>query len=248
MDMKRKLILIIGMAVLLPASLFAETANFTFDNNVALNMVRGEIQAPIETTRFQIGAVVGHLEIDTDKLSKTKGTIKIDLSAIKSYSFDSEGKNEKQTQHMKNWFEIGPDVSEEVRMKNRWAVFNIKKIADVAPENMAAATTFTDEIGTGRAFQITAEGDLVVHGISKEKTVELSVVIYDIPAEGQRYKEAKRVAMLRTRSPLRVSMKEHDVKPRDAAGTFAAKALSVIGLKISDEVQISLDLRAYQPK
>ena len=47
-----------------------------------------------------------------------------------------------------------------------------------------------------------------------------------------------------TTQPLKISLKEHDVKPRDLAGKFLSGALEKIGQKIDDTVQVSLDLTA----
>ena len=49
--------------LLVPASIQASTVDFKFDDSVAFSMVRGEIQAPIETTRFQIGGAQGDLKV-----------------------------------------------------------------------------------------------------------------------------------------------------------------------------------------
>jgi len=44
--------------------------------------------------------------------------------------------------------------------------------------------------------------------------------------------------------PLRLSLKEHDVKPRDLAGKFLQGALEKVGVKIVDEVQLTLRFKA----
>jgi len=247
--MKRILIPLMAIFFFIaPTTLLAESATFTFDNKVALSMVRGEIPAPIETTRFQNDSISGSLTVDFNDLTKTRGTVKIDLTAIQSMTFGDAGKNKTQTEHMMNWFEIGPDIAADVRNKNRWVTFKINKISSAVPQSIKQAKPLTDEIGTAHAFKITAKGDLTVHGITKPKTVELSIVIYNVNPAGNRYKEAKRIVVLRTRSPLGVSLNEHDVKPRDTGGKFLAKALSVVGLKIADTAEISLDLRGFQAK
>jgi hypothetical protein len=56
--------------------------------------------------------------------------------------------------------------------------------------------------------------------------------------------DAPTLARVVTAAPLVVSLKEHDVKPRDLAGKFLSGALEKIGQKIDDSVQISLDLTA----
>lgn len=247
--MKKVLLIQLWLILLIaPLAAAAETADFVFEDDMALNMVRGEIQAPIETTRFQLGGATGELKVDLDDLKKTSGTIKIDLLNIKSYSFADPDKNSKQTEHMLNWFEIGPDVDQKTREKNRWAEFKINKITKAEPSSLKAAKSFSDEIGTGYFFNITATGELTVHGIKSPKTVELAVSIWNVDPAGKRYTKAKRVMLMRTVKPIEISMKQHDVKPRDTTGQFLSKALSVVGLKIADEVLISFDLRAVEIK
>jgi len=225
----------------------AETI-FEFDNTVAINMVRVEISAPIETTRAQEDAVQGKLIVDLENPAKTHGQVKVDLFDLTSFSFSDPKKNAAQTEHMKNWFEVGPDVSTTLREKNRWAIFDIKKIIHVEPASLQSSPAFHDKIGMGHAFKLTAEGDFTLHNITKSKTVDLDVILYDVKKGGPLYQGAKRILMMRTRSPLHVSLKAHEVQPRDATGKFLAGALSTVGLKISDDAQVSLDLRAYEPK
>lgn len=231
---------------LFPNLLKAETV-FEFDNAVAMNMVRVEIPAPIETTRAQEDAVRGRLTVDLENPAKTRGQVKVDLLNLASFSFADPKKNATQTEHMKNWFEIGPDVSAPLREKNRWAIFDIKKITRVEPASLQSSPAFDDEIGRGHAFKLTAEGNFTLHGITKPKTADLDVILYDVKKGGARYQGAKRILLMRSRSPLHVSLKEHEVHPRDATGKFLAGALSAVGLKISDDAQVSLDLRAYEP-
>lgn len=235
-------------AVFMPGLLHGETAHFGFSSGIALNMVRIEIPAPLETTRAQLSGVRGMLDVDLNAPQKTVGTIEADLSGIMSTSFTDPDKNETQTEHMRNWFEIGEDVSPAIREKNQWAKFAIQKVSKVDPPSIDKVPTFTDEIGTGRRFKITAEGDFTVHGITKPKTVELEATLYDVKPGGPRYQEAQRVLMLRTSRPIPISLKEHDVKPRDTTGKFLSTALKAVGLKLSDEAQVSLDLRAVQAK
>ena len=56
--------------------------------------------------------------------------------------------------------------------------------------------------------------------------------------------EAPTLVRVVTAEPVRVSLKEHDVKPRDLAGKFLSGALEKVGQKIDDSVQLSLDLTA----
>lgn len=234
--------------VLCPAALRAEMTHFGFNGSVAQSMVKIEIPAPLETTRAQLSGVRGMLDVDLSDPLKTGGAIEADLTGIQGYSFTDPDKNKTQTEHMHNWFEIGEDVSAAVREKNQWVKFVIKKVVKVDPPSPTKAPTFTDDIGTGRRFKITAEGDFTVHGITSPKTVELEATLYEVKPGGTQYQDAQRVLMLRTAKPFVVSLKEHDIKPRDTTGKFLNGALQIVGLKLSDEAQVSLDLRAVQAK
>jgi polyisoprenoid-binding protein YceI len=248
--MKRSALAFISLSAafsLAPLTSRAEVVHFGF-NPAAMNMVKIEIPAPLETTRAQLSGVRGMLDIDLADPMKTAGSIEADLSGIKSHSFTDQDKNDTQTEHMHNWFEIGGDVPAAQREKNQWARFTITKIEKVDPPAVDKAATFTDDIGTGRRFKITAGGDFTVHGVTKPKVVELDATLYDVKAGSPQFKDAQRVLILHTEKPFVVSLKEHDVKPRDTTGKFLAGALQVVGLKLSDEAQVSLDLRAVQAK
>ncbi|HEX5037275.1 MAG TPA: YceI family protein [bacterium] len=233
------------LAVAPPAR--AEMSHFSFGGG-ALSMVKIEIPAPLETTKAQLSGVKGVLDVDMTDLSKTAGSIDVDLTGIKGYSFTDQDKNDTQTEHMKNWFEIGEDVNAATRAKNQFAKFTITKVIKADPPSLAKASTFSDDLGAGRKFKIVAQGDFTVHGVTKPKTVELDATLYDLKDGNAQFKDAQRVLMLRTAKPFIVSLKEHDVKPRDTGGKFLSTALKVVGLKLGDDAQVSLDLRAIQPK
>jgi len=208
-------------SVAVMSSAKADTVNLGFDSKLGANLVKIEIPAPLETTRAQIGVVRGQLSVDPADPMKTTGTIEADLSDIQSHSFEDQDKNKTQTEHMHNWFEIGGDVTPDVREKNRWAKFVITKILKA------------EAIPNTKKYAVQAQGDFTVHGITKPKTVDLEITVDD----------AKKPVAIVTKKPFVVSLKEHDVKPRDTTGKFLDGALKVVGLKLSDEAQVSLDLK-----
>ena len=89
----------------------------------------------------------------------------------------------------------------------------------------------------GSPIAVRVTGDMWIHGVSAPKTVAATVT-FTGPAD------APTAVHVVTTAPLPVSLKEHDVKPRDLAGKFLSGALEKIGQKIDDSVQISLDLTA----
>jgi hypothetical protein len=88
---------------------------------------------------------------------------------------------------------------------------------------------------------LTARGDLWIHGVSSPKTVKLIARFEGAPG-------APSGVHVTTAEPLRLSLREHDIKPRDIAGKFLNGALEKVGKKIDDTVQVSLDLFARNSK
>ena len=234
------------VALLSTPTLYAETVTFEFDPKVALSMARFEIPAPLETTRGQVDTIKGSIVIDFDHPENTTGTIEADMTAVKVSTFSEEEKNKLQGEHMVNWFEAGNDVSEAKREQNRWIKFKLTKVVSVIPPAFKDSVGVQDEIGKAHAVRIVAQGDLTAHGVTKPKTVNLDLIIYEVTRK--RYPEAKYVMLIRTQKPIEVSLKEHDIKPRDTSGKFLSSALSVVGLKLSDTALVTLDLRPYVKK
>lgn len=195
------------------------------------------IDAPLEKIKGKATKYRGNLEIDPAKLSATKGQIEVDLKTLKTATFDDAGKNEKQTEHAQNWFELGNDVEAKQRGENQWVRFTIRSVKATGPDDIAQVK----EADGARTVEITAEGDLWLHGVSVPKTVKLSVAFSGAA-------NAPTSIQIKTVAPVEVSLKAHDVKPRDVAGKFLQGTLEKIGQKLDDKVQVSLDFSAAPKK
>jgi len=195
------------------------------------------IDAPLEKIKGTATSFRGTLDIDPAKLSATRGQIDVDLKTLKTSTFDDAGKNETQTGHTHNWLELGNDVDAKQRAENQWARFTIRSVKSAGAESI----TQVKEADGARTVEVTAEGDLWLHGVSVPKTVRLSVAFRGAP-------EAPTTVQIKTLEPIAVSLKGHDVKPRDIAGKFLQGTLEKVGQKIDDKVQISLDFSATPKK
>jgi polyisoprenoid-binding protein YceI len=185
------------------------------------------IDAPLEKIKGRSSKVRGSLDVDPQNLKASKGQIEVDLDDLKTETFDDADKNKSQTEHTQNWLEIGKDVEAKRREENRWARFTIKSVDETSSPKAAGNAPVT----------IKASGDMWLHGVSTPKSVVVTVTFSGPP-------DAPTLARVVTAQPVRISLKEHDVKPRDLAGKFLAGALEKIGQKIDDAVEISLDLTA----
>jgi polyisoprenoid-binding protein YceI len=191
------------------------------------------IDAPLEKIKGRSTKVRGNLDVDPANLKTGKGRIEVDLDDLKTETFGDGDKDTSQTGHAKNWLEIGPDVEAKRREENRWVRFTINAIDDANPTKLAAAEAKNGQ----RGVTLQASGDLWLHGVSSSKKVNVALTLDGSP-------EAPTAIRIVTSQPLKLSLKEHDVKPRDLAGKFLSGALEKVGQKIDDTVQISLDLTA----
>ncbi len=194
------------------------------------------IDAPLEKIKGHSGKVRGEITVDPSNLMTTRGEVDVDLMDLVTETFDDASKNVAQTGHAHNWLEIGDDVEAMRREENRFARFTIRSVDEVSSKLVEAA-----EKNGERSVTVTGQGDLWVHGVSSPTTVKLVAMFQGPP-------DAPTGLHLTTAEPLKLSLKEHDVKPRDVAGKFLNGALEKVGKKIDDTVQISLDLTAPKAK
>jgi polyisoprenoid-binding protein YceI len=194
------------------------------------------IDAPLEKIKGHSGRVRGEITVDPTDLMTTRGEVDVDLMDLVTETFADASKNATQTGHAHNWLEIGDDVESMRRDENRYARFTIRSIDEVSSKLADAPETNGE-----RTVMVSAKGDLWLHGVSSVKTIKLSAAFQGPPT-------APTSLHVTTAEPLRVSLKEHDVKPRDVAGRFLNGALEKVGKKIDDTVQISLDVTARSGK
>jgi hypothetical protein len=184
------------------------------------------IDAPLEKFKGDTKKLSGVFDIDLANITASTGEVVADLDPFVTHTFDDADKNESQTEHVHNWFEIGEKVEKTKRDDYRMARFTIEKIDKASAASFAAAKD-------GKVH-LTATGTLRVHGRSAKKTVEVDVSFKGPP-------EAPTEIAFKTTEPLIASLSEHDVKPRDLTGQFLAGALEKVGKKIDDKAQVQIE-------
>ncbi|MFT3928458.1 MAG: YceI family protein [Myxococcales bacterium] len=207
-----------------PQAVVSASASYQVEGSGRVSFL---IDAPLEKIKGNWSRTGGQLKVDPAKLDQTRGEVSMDLSTLKITTFSDPNQNATQAGHALNWLETGDEVAPEARARFRQAVFRIEKIVSAQPTAFAEGATQCNAV---------VEGDMTLHGITSHHQVEVS-----ISAEG----DPKAPSALRVTStkPVRLSLKTHDVKPRDLAGRFLAGALEQVGQKISDAVQVSIDFR-----
>ncbi len=190
------------------------------------------IDAPLEKIKGETTEAKGFIDLDVADLTKSKGEVSFRLTSLKTTTFSDPGKNESQGDHAHNWLDVGKESPADKRAKFEWATFTLKSVSTSTPK-----LADVKEAGGARAFDAKLSGALVLHGVSSDKTFIVKVV-----AKGPA--DAPTELSLATSEPWALSLKEHDVAPRDKIGSLLAGALDRIGKKIDDKVQISLEATA----
>jgi hypothetical protein len=114
-------------------------------------------------------------------------------------------------------------------MKYEWATLTLDSVEATPP-----ALADVPEANGARAVKANVTGEFNLHGVTSKKTVPVTVT-FKGPAD------APTEVDIKTDAPMAVSMKEHDVRPRDKVGSFLNGALERIGKKIDDKVQVSFE-------
>ncbi len=210
------------LALLIPTLASADVAPppvLPTENEVTLTSASGRVsflmEAPIEKIKGEGNIVSSRLTFNTKDLTTLTGTLKVDVSSFKTSTFDDAGKNTAQTEHMINWFEIGPDVPQAKRNDFKIATLAIKAVTSAKPSE---TSTLLD-----------VDATLTLHGITKDVKVAVSVT-----PEGKTWK-------VKATKPFMVKLVDFDVKPRDLAGQLLQKGLEALGQKVASEAQVSVD-------
>jgi polyisoprenoid-binding protein YceI len=188
------------------------------------------IDAPLEKIKGSWSRTGGQFKVNPEKLEQTRGEVTMDLSTLKISTFTDASQNESQGRHALNWMEIGDEVAADTRARFRTATFRIDNVVSATPPALADGALQTRAV---------LEGTMTLHGITSTHRVEVEVV-----AEGD--PKAPTSLRVTSKKPIRLSLKHHDIKPRDLAGRFLSGALEQVGQKISDTVQVSFDFKAIR--
>lgn len=196
------------------------------------------IDAPLEKIKGSSDEVNGYFDANLKDLTKSAGVVKVRLSTLKTSTFGDADKDVAQTEHARNWMEVGNDSSAETRMKYEWAVLTITSI-DATPTSLDAAP----DANGAKTVSAKVSGDLAIHGVTSKVTVPVTLT-FKGPATAPTEVDVK------TDQPMSVSMKEHTIMPRDKIGGLLNGALDRIGKKIDDNVQVSFEgvSKATMPK
>lgn len=193
-----------------------------------------------EHIKADTAASDGKLDVDLVDITRSVGEVKVDLTTLKTHTFGNDD-DISQTNHAHNWMEIGDDYPKETRETYRWAVFAIRSIDGESAKDVTKVAPKTENGEDVRTVTFTAHGELLLHGHKANKDVPMQVWFH-WPAGAKPSTLPSRIVFA-TKSPLRVTLKEHDIRPRDTSGKLLEWTTRLVS-KVAETADISFELTA----
>jgi hypothetical protein len=191
-----------------------------------------------ENIKGDTTAAGGTLDVVPSDLAQSRGTVRIDLSTFTTHTFNSE-KDATQTEHARTWLEVVVDGKTNEPM--RWADFAIRSIDGLSATDVTKIPPAKDGGDDVRRVTMVVHGDLLLHGHKVERDDAVDVA-FRWPAGAAAGAKPGRVE-IKSRQPMRVVLKEHEVQPRDTEGKIAAWTTNLIA-KVAETADIGVDLGA----
>jgi hypothetical protein len=203
-----------------------------------------DMPAPKERIKAETDAAKGMIHVDLANLANTRGDIFIDLETLSTHTFGNDD-DKTQTKHAHTWLQID-DMEKDTSMRdrNRWVHFAIRSIDGLSAPDATKVAPVKEGADDVRSVTLTAHGELELHALPSKglKDVALEIKLHYPAGAAADSKPAS--IEIKSKSPLVITLGDHDVKPRDNEGILAQKAFSLLGTKVADVANVSIDLRA----
>lgn len=182
----------------------------------------------------------GKLDVDLMNLANTRGEVKVDLTTLKTHTFKDD-RDASQSAHARNWLQVGDVATADEKKANQYAVFAIQTVTNISAADVSKVAATKDAGEDVRTITATVHGEFLVHGHKATKDVPVEARFH-YPAGAPADSKPTKIDIKST-SPLRVTLKEHDVHPRDGFGKVAEWTTSLIS-KVAETADVTLDIHA----
>lgn len=191
-----------------------------------------DMKAPLENIKGTVKGFGGDIEVELTDLTKSRGTITIDITTLETHTFGEEGKDTTQTEHARTWMEVGPNTAADKKKQFMLATYAIREVTGASQANVMAMS------GDSRNVTLTTKGDFLLHGRPVALSLDLSCAFM---FEGDKLKGIS----IKSVKPATVNLKAHAIEARDNAGeAVVAKTLELFGKKVSDDAMVTFEVMA----
>jgi hypothetical protein len=186
------------------------------------------------TIRGVFPVVDGRFEVDAADVSRTRGTARIDLGAVRLEA--DGGSDAARSNEARNWLNIGSSRPEAERERLRFAHFDIEAVDDVSP----SARREPRDAGAGDVQRFTFDARGTLRFQDRRATQTLAVAAsFHYATPGATRPQSITVT---TTEPLRLDLAAFGIAPRNAHGVLLASELELLGKDVAGRAKVDLDL------
>ncbi|MDB4934306.1 MAG: hypothetical protein JWP87_1278 [Labilithrix sp.] len=204
-----------------------------------------DMPAPKEHIKAGTDGAAGTLDVDFMNLAQTRGEVKADLTTLSTKTFGEADKDKTQTGHARTWLEVADGeegkLPDDVKAANKYAVYAIRSIDNLSATDLTKLAATKDGADEVRTVTATTHGEFLIHGHKVDRDADVEVAFHYPPGAAA---DKPTSLTIKSKKPLRATLSEHDVKPRDGFGKIAKGAFNLLGTKVAEVADITLDLRA----
>lgn len=197
-----------------------------------------------EDIKADTDGAAGKLDVDLTDVVNTRGEVKIDLTTLETHTFNDDH-DASQTHHAHNWLEVGDVASPETKKANQYAVFAIQSVTAPSAADVSKVKPTQENGEDIRTVTMTVHGDFLLHGHKTKMDVPIEARFH-YPAGAAADSKPGRVDV-KTTTPMKVTLKDYDVRPRDNFGKIAEWTTNLVA-KVAENASVSLDLHAELAK
>jgi peptidoglycan hydrolase-like protein with peptidoglycan-binding domain len=215
----------------------AKIVKFTLEKDGKTDI---DMPGPDEHIKARTTASAGQLDLDLTNLANSRGEVRSDLTTLVMYHWEEAAKNKAQSEHAQTWLEAV--VEGKVNEENRWAVLAIRSIDGLSATDvtkLAAAKEGSEDV---RTVTMTLHGDFLVHGHKAEKTANVEVKFH-YPSGAAADSKPTSITV-KSKDPMRITLADHDIKPRDPVGKLMLKKFDLLGTKVANVADVTVDMKA----
>jgi hypothetical protein len=178
-----------------------------------------ELSAKAAKPRGGVQVLRAAIELDPSRPESTTGVIEVDLESLFMLGDATDAKDTERSTRALEWLGLGASVAAEARESARRGSFLVRSL-----ERRPAGTWLV-------------RGELALAFVRAPETVEISVS----PAVDALAPAPERL-LIRSVTPLVVTLSTHDIRPRDSHGAPIARDLELLGHKVGREARVSFAL------
>jgi hypothetical protein len=202
-----------------------------------LTQSRIELELPARraTPRGRVKSAAGTLEVDLDDLSRTRGSIRVNLEELELLGADGTP-DRTYTERALEWLELGTKVGGDKRDAGRSLTFSITALDAGRVVSAPGGPSGAPRRAVTSSWSV--RGDLGLHGVRAPVSADVGLTL----SPGVDAEAAPVEFAIRSRRPLVVNLGTHDIRPRDERGVPIAKDLALVGEKVGSAAKISFEL------